>query len=277
MEHTTADERKELSTVTSADGTEIGYWTSGDGPPIVLVNGPFGDHTRWDALVPHLEGHLTVHAIDRCGRGASGDHPNWHIEREYEDVAAVVNDVAAVADDPVTVYGHSGGGIYAFGAALQSSSIDRLILYEGWPPMDPDAVRPPDDFVDRLEALLANDDPESVVETLFLEGAGVPDAELDELKQQPSWSHRVDAAHTGPRELRGIYETQFDPAQARQLSMPTLLLVGEESSIFAPEAEDVADAFPNPTITVLEGEGHEADITAPDRVASAIIEFLGLD
>jgi pimeloyl-ACP methyl ester carboxylesterase len=71
----------------SADGTEIGYWTSGEGPPLVLVHGSMGDHTRWDSLRPHLEPHFTVHAMDRRGRGASGDGPDYRIEREYEDVS----------------------------------------------------------------------------------------------------------------------------------------------------------------------------------------------
>ena len=96
-----------LSHALSRDGTEIGYFTSGVGPPLVLVHGGLGDHTRWGALRPHLEPHVTVHAMDRRGRGASGDHPGYSIEREYEDVAAVVDDIAESSGARVSVYGHS--------------------------------------------------------------------------------------------------------------------------------------------------------------------------
>ena len=101
-----------ITRVASRDGTEIR--TSGDGSPLVLVHGTPADHTRWQPMLPHLEPHVTVHAIDRRGRGASGDGPEYRLEREYEDVAAVV-DAVAPAGTRVDVYGHSHGGIVAFG------------------------------------------------------------------------------------------------------------------------------------------------------------------
>ena len=103
--------------VRSRDGTEIAYWTSGEGPPLVVVHGTPADHTRWRPLLPYLEPHLTVHAMDRRGRGASGDAPDYGLAREYEDVAAVVDAVAEASGAPVDLYGHSHGGIVAFGAA----------------------------------------------------------------------------------------------------------------------------------------------------------------
>ena len=79
-----------VTRVASRDGTEIGWWTSGEGPPLVLVHGAVADHTRWRPLLPYLEAHATVHAMDRRGRGASGDAPVYDLAREFEDVAAVV-------------------------------------------------------------------------------------------------------------------------------------------------------------------------------------------
>ena len=102
-----------MSSVASRDGTEIAYWTSGSGPPIVLVHGSPADHARWHPLIPYLEHHVTVHAIDRRGRGASGDAPEYCLEWEYEDVAAVVDAIAATTGETVDVYGHSHGGIVA--------------------------------------------------------------------------------------------------------------------------------------------------------------------
>lgn len=121
--------------VTSQDGTEIACYTSGEGPSLILVHGSVGDHTRWGALLPHLEHQFTVHAIDRRGRGSSGDQPEYALEREYEDVASVVDKIAEDAGSPVAVYGNSFGGICAFGGAALTSNISKLVLYEGWPPV----------------------------------------------------------------------------------------------------------------------------------------------
>jgi pimeloyl-ACP methyl ester carboxylesterase len=139
----------------SADGTQIAYFTSGEGPPLLLVHGGGGDHTRWDALRPYLEPHFTLYAMDRRGRGASGDHPDYAFEREYEDVAAVVDAVAEASGSPFHLYGHSYGGFSAFGAAALSRNIARLVLYEGWPPVNPAAFAPPPGFLERIEGLLA--------------------------------------------------------------------------------------------------------------------------
>lgn len=84
----------EVTYVTSTDGTRIGFSSSGSGPPLLLVHGGLGDRTRWEALLPYLEPHLRVHAMDRRGRGLSGDPPEYALEREYEDVAAVVDAIA---------------------------------------------------------------------------------------------------------------------------------------------------------------------------------------
>src|SRR5687768_11532650 len=102
--------RTDQATVTrmlSRDGTAIAYWTSGEGPPLVLVHGTTADHTRWRPLLPYLEPHATVHALDRRGRGASGDAPDYGVAREFEDVAAVVDAVAEAAGSAVDVLGHS--------------------------------------------------------------------------------------------------------------------------------------------------------------------------
>ena len=125
------------------DGTEIAYWTSGGGPPIVLVHGAPADHNRWLPLLPYLQQHVTVHALDRRGRGASGDAPGYRLEREYQDVAAVVDAVAAASGEVVDVYGHSHGGIVAFGAATLTANIRKLVLYEGWPVPDPSITPSP--------------------------------------------------------------------------------------------------------------------------------------
>ncbi len=93
-----------VSRVRSRDGTEIAYWTTGAGPPLVLVHGTPADHTRWRPLLPYLEPHATVHAMDRRGVGASGDALDYDVAREYEDVAAVIDAVAESSADHLLAF-----------------------------------------------------------------------------------------------------------------------------------------------------------------------------
>jgi pimeloyl-ACP methyl ester carboxylesterase len=189
------------TSVLSRDGTQIAYWTSGSGPPLVLVHGAPADHTRWRPLLPYLEPHVIVHALDRRGRGASGDALEYRLEREYEDVAAVVDAVAAVSGQPVDVYGHSHGGIVAFGAAALTSNVRRLVLYEGWPVPDPSIYALPAGVVTRMNKLLAEGDRDGVVEALFRSVEEISDQDMAALRSAPSWPGRAAAAHTVPREI----------------------------------------------------------------------------
>ena len=119
--------------VTSADGTPIAVFSSGDGPPLVLVHGATADHTTFRVVGPRFAERFAVHAIDRRGRGASGDGPAYAIEREFEDVAAVAEALAEASGAPVGVFGHSYGGRCALGAALLTDTIGRVVSYEGAP------------------------------------------------------------------------------------------------------------------------------------------------
>ena len=265
----------EESRVTSSDGTEIAFWTSGDGPPLVLVHGAISDHARWRPLLPYLEPHATVHAIDRRGRGASGDAPEYRVEREFEDVAAVVDAVAAAAGSPVDVYGHSYGGICAFGAATLTSNVRRLVLYEGWPAVNLDAYAFPPGFAERLDELLAEGNRDAAVETVCRELAGMSDDEIAVLRSQPAWQGRMAAAHTVTREVAAIADAPFDPAQAARVAVPTLLLTGSESNDpSAAEVEVVAAALPDVRVVVLEGQQHVADVLAPEAFAEPVLAFL---
>ena len=95
--------------VPSADGTSIAVWVEGSGPPLVLVHGSLTDHTTFAPFVAELRDGLTTFSMDRRGYGASGDADGYAIEREFEDVAAVVAAVAARTGRPVTLLGHSYG------------------------------------------------------------------------------------------------------------------------------------------------------------------------
>jgi pimeloyl-ACP methyl ester carboxylesterase len=119
-----------ISYIRSADGTRIGRRTRGTGPPLVLVHGASADSTVMSLLTPLLEPHYTVHAMDRRGRGLSGDAPTYHITLEYADIAAVVDDVARTTGQTVSLYGHSYGAVCALGAALLTRRVKQLFLYE---------------------------------------------------------------------------------------------------------------------------------------------------
>jgi pimeloyl-ACP methyl ester carboxylesterase len=261
--------------VTSRDGTEIGYWSSGEGPPLVLVHGAAADHTRWRPLLPYLEPHAGVHALDRRGRGASGDASAYDLARELEDVAAVVDAVAEATGSKVDLYGHSFGGLCAFGAATLTANLARLVLYEGWPPVDPASRELPPGVGERLDTLLAEGNHDAIVETMFREVVLMPEAEIAAVRAQPSWRARAAAASTIVRELRAISEVRLDPGQAARITVPTLLLTGSHSrDPFAPDAGTVAAALADARIVVLEGQQHVADVLAPEVVAGQLVAFL---
>jgi pimeloyl-ACP methyl ester carboxylesterase len=133
--------------VKTCDGGAIAVWIEGDGPPLVLVHGSISDHTAFDPLVGELRGEFTVFAMDRRGFGASPDAPGYSAEREFSDVAAVVNAVMARTGEPAVLFGHSWGASCALGAASQLPSLRALVLYE--PSL---GLRYPPGSLDRIEA-----------------------------------------------------------------------------------------------------------------------------
>ena len=169
--------------VTSEDGTRIGLWVSGEGPPLVMVHGAMADHTTLALVAPLLEPHFTVYALDRRGRGASGDAPTYSVEHEYADVAIVVDAVAGRTGGPVSLYGHSYGATCALGSALRTSNIYRLALYE---PALRGVFDYPPGFLDRLSALVAAGEAEQAVELAYRERVGLTPAQLEAMRAMPS-------------------------------------------------------------------------------------------
>lgn len=121
--------------VRSLDGTLIAFERSGAGPPLVLVHGILGSSRRWPVL-PDLEQHFTITAIERHGRGESGDTEPYAIAREFEDVAAVVTAIGG----EVSLLGHSFGGLCVLEAALLTPHVRRLVVYEPSPAPVPAGV-----------------------------------------------------------------------------------------------------------------------------------------
>jgi pimeloyl-ACP methyl ester carboxylesterase len=259
----------------SRDGTEIAYWTSGAGPPLVLVHGVAADHSRWAPLLPYLEPHVSVQAMDRRGRGASGDGGGYALEREAEDVAAVVDAVAKAHASLVDVYGHSHGGFCAFGAAALTANVRRLALYEGWPIPDPDVLALPAALDEAMEALLAAGDRGGAIEALFRGLLEMTDDDIAAFKAAPSWAGRVAAAHTIGREVRAEARTRLDPELAARITIPVALITGTDSADPVTSGiEAVVAALPDARIVSLQNQGHVADVLAPEMFADRLLAWL---
>lgn len=260
--------------VISADGTAIGMWRTGSGPPLVLVHGTGSSHERWDGIAPALAERFTLIAVDRRGRGASGDADEWAVEREFEDIAAVVEAVAETHDADVDLLGHSFGAVCALEASLLTPRVRRLVLYE--PPIlgDGSDAADGDALLRRFEALLAEGRREELVATFYREVARMPEDQIELLHSSPAWPGRVAAAHTLPRE---VFDPtyRFEPARFGSLDVPTLLLQGELSPPFFGEAvRAVAEALPRATVAVLPGQHHIAMDTAPELFVAEVVGFL---
>jgi pimeloyl-ACP methyl ester carboxylesterase len=260
----------QLVTIRSRDGTPIGLWKTGSGPALLAVHGSGADHAAWDSVVPLLADSFTVYAMDRRGRGASGDAAEYTIELEFEDTAAAVEALPG----PVHLYGHSFGGTCAFEAALRGRNLASLTLYEGGP--KPAGLRfIPDDFIAQLEQVIAAGQRDDAVSTFMLRAAGVSPEELPVLRQNPAWAARLAAAHTLPRELRAINDYGADMANVARLETPTLLVTGSETEARRREMfEGLARVLPNARLAVLPGQRHAAHQMAPELLASALRDFV---
>ena len=257
-------------TVTSVDGTPIAYWRSGEGSPLVLVHGTAADHGRWRPVLPAFEERFTVCAVDRRGRGGSGDPDDYAIEREFEDVAAVVDSLG----EPANLLAHSYGALVALEAALLTTNVSRLVLYDPGIEVAGEEIYP-QEVIERLETLLATGDRDGVVATTMREVAGLPPKVVEYMRSQPAWQARVAAAHTIPRELRAVKAYRFDPERFGDLRVPTLLLGGGESPAALRKAGEAVDgALPDSRIVVMPGHGHAAMDTGTDLFTTEVLRFV---
>jgi len=262
-----------METVTSADGTEIAFERTGSGPPLVLVHGGGGiDHRRWDLVGTRsaLADQFTVYTMDRRGRGESGDAEEYALEREFEDVAAIVDAI----DEPVNLFGHSDGALLALEAALRTDNLHTLILYEHWFEVGDYEL----DFEEELaemEALLDAGENEQALVMFLREVGGLTPERLEQFRSAAIWQGMVEAARLVPREGRAFDAYDFDPTRFAEMTTPTLVLVGGESpQILKDVAEATADALPDSRIVTFEGHGHRAMDTATDHFIGEVYRFI---
>jgi pimeloyl-ACP methyl ester carboxylesterase len=264
-------------TAASADGTPIAAFRSGDptGPPLVLVHGAAADHTTFRVVGPMLGATFDVVAMDRRGRGASGDTPPYAIEREFEDVAAIVDAVARDrAIDAVDVFGHSYGGRCALGAALLTPAIRRVVSYEGAP--TPPGDRYGDAAVARdLAEMARSGELELLLETFLTRVVGMTTGELARYKADPIWPRRVAAAGTIARELDAEAFGRAGLDRLGEVRQPVLQLIGGDSVrpfVVATRALDARLA--DGRVVTIPGAKHAAHHSHPDAVVAAINGFL---
>ncbi len=258
-----------MEQVTSNDGTVIGFQHSGSGQPLLLVHGTTADHGRWLPIAPRLEEHFSVYAMDRRGRGGSGDSSDYHILREAEDVVAVLDALG----EPVYVLGHSYGAVCSLEAAVLTDRVSRLILYE--PPIPTGLPMYPPNFPDRMQALIDSGDLEVALELFFREVVKMPEHELNVYRQLPAWKMRIQLAPTIPRELVIDRTYDFDAEKFGGMQTPTMLLLGGDSPPMFRRATALVDSvLPNSRVVTLPGQEHVAMDMDPDLFMQETLRFL---
>lgn len=256
------------SHVTSADGTEIAYDQMGSGPPVVVAGGIFCDRRTTQALAERLADTCTVVNFDRRGRGESGDTPPYAVEREVEDIAALIAAVGGSA----ALYGHSSGAGLAFHAAARGLPITRLVLHEPpWGPDDDESTGAARRLAADVGAALAEGRPGDAI-ALFMTDSGLPPEMVEEMSRDPSM---LAVAPTMPYDLQVMGDDAggtIPEDLARSVTVPTLVLAGGASpDFFRDTAERVAMLLPDAELAVLEGQDHGA---APEVVAPLVTKFV---
>ena len=265
------------STVRSKDGTTIAYDSAGEGPPLILVGGAFGyrRYKSWVQLAELLAPRFRVLSYDRRGRGDSGDAPEYAVEREIEDLDALVQ---AAGGSP-QVFGMSSGGVLALRAAAAGVPIGRAAVYQ--PPFSVDANGhlPPADFGPRLGELARSGRRGATASYFMREGMGAPRVFVGLLRvARPIWRNLEAVAHTLPYDYAVMDGTVQGKPLPREpwasIATPTLVVDGGKSPASLRRAADaLAACLPNAVRRTLEGQSHNVSM----KVLAPVLEEFLLD
>jgi pimeloyl-ACP methyl ester carboxylesterase len=262
-----------MPSVTSKDGTSIAYERTGSGPTVILVGGGIDDGTENAPLVPELAERFSVVNYARRGRADSGDTAPYAVEREIEDIGALV----AQAGGSAHLYGVSSGGALALEAAAAGLPIDRVAVYEvpynvadDWPPRWAQ-------YRERLEALLADDRRGDAVE-LFMRLAETPEETIGSARGAPFWPGLEALAPTLAYDAACLGDGQPPRDRLATIAQPVLVATGGAHSsdgaewvrALDPAADAIAATIPNAERMTLEGQGHVAD---PKAIAPVLTAF----
>jgi pimeloyl-ACP methyl ester carboxylesterase len=255
-----------MNTVTSRDGTTIGFDRLGQGTPVILVCGGSVDRMSNAPLAASLAERFTVFNYDRRGRGISGDTPPYAVEREIEDLEAVIDEAGGSA----SVYGSSSGAALALLAAASGLPVTKLGLWE--PPFFVhEEGRPPADTAKTYDDFVAAGRRGDAVEFFMSKVVGMPPEFVAGARSQPWWAATEAIAHTLAYDatIMGDYSLPADRAAA--VKSPTLVIAGGASFPFLREtAQALADILPEGETRILEGQSHNVD---PGILAPVLAEF----
>ncbi len=262
-----------MGTVTSADGTSIRFDVIGAGQPLIVVDGATAHRAvaNWNTeLGEQLADEFRIYTYDRRGRGESGDTAPYAMQREIEDLAALIEEAGGSA----TVLGISSGGVLSLDAATAGLPISRLALFE--PPFVVDGTRPPlpSDYVEQLDAFVAQGRRGDAVELFMTAAAGVPKEFVAGMRQSPFWSGLEDIAHTIAYDGRFMGTTMSGaplPTDRWALTVPTLVMHGDRtppSLMSGPRA--LVELLPTATLRVVDGADHSFEAKS---LAQALREF----
>jgi len=252
-----------MSSVQSADGTTIAVDRSGHGPALILVVGAFCDRSSPASLAATLGSAFTVYSYDRRGRGDSGDRPPYAVEREVEDLAAVV----AAAGGPAFVFGHSSGAALALEAAAAGVPMTKVAAYE--PPYTGGDF-PPAGFAAELAALAAGGQRGAAAEQ-FLRSTGAPAEAVAGMRSSPYWPRMESLAHTLPYDITLCNGGVVPADRLAGVQVPVLALAGGKSPEWARTAvEEIAAVTPDGRSQVLDGQDHGP---ADEALAPVLTKF----
>ena len=253
-----------VNKVHSSDGTAIAFDRLGDGPPVVLVCGASTDRMANAPLARLLAERFTVFNYDR--RGDSDDTAPYAVEREVEDIGAVID----VAGGSVFVYGTSPGAAVALEAAASGLTITKLALWE--PPFILDeSRRPPADLVERYDQMILAGRRGDAVEYFMTKVVGLPPEFVAFARTQPFWHSQEALAHTLAYDATVMGDYSLPVERAAAVTIPTLVVAGGASFPFMREtARVLADILPDGQHRTLEGQEHNVD---PAVLTPVLVDF----
>ncbi len=255
-----------METVTSKDGTTIAFDRIGDGSPVVLVSGGSTDRMANAPLAELLASDFTVFNYDRRGRGPSGDTPPYAVEREVEDIDAVIGATGGSA----FLYGTSSGAALALETAASGVPVTKLALWEP-PYILHDEQKPPLDQVEQYDKMLAEGRRGDAVEYFMSKVVGMPAEFVAQARAAPWWKAQEDLAHTLAYDAIIMGDYSLPTTRAALVTAPTLVLVGGASFPFFKETvEALAKALPKGQTRTLEGQTHDV---SPEAMAAVLKEF----
>jgi pimeloyl-ACP methyl ester carboxylesterase len=258
-----------METVTSKDGSRITYDRFGSGPVVILVGGAlsYRKFKKMEELAKLLAESCTVINYDRRGRGDSTEVKPFAVEREIEDIAALID----AAGGSASLWGWSSGGALALRAAGAGIGVDRVSVYEVPFVVTPGAERPTPDYGERLDELVAAGDRSGAVRHFMRNAMGVPAPFVALMRLTPMWKGLKATAHTLPYDWavlgkHTMYGAPLDPYEWASVSVPTLVVYGAKSEpVLQQGSRALAEVLPNAELRELEGVGHnpKMDVLAP--------------